>query len=137
MPTNQQVIDRALQELGYIEYGAAADATDAADALDAMNDMAHAWKYASKDLNWFTQDTLGDTAPLPKWCTGPFISCLARRLGTVFNILPSQQLAIDADRAEKLIARTLINLNQENADMSHMPLGTARTGANNIEQDNA
>lgn len=135
MATNQQVIDRALYELGYHEYGASADATDSADALDAFNAMMHEWKFASKDFNWFTQDTLGDTAPIPKWAEKGVISNLAMRLATVFNIAPSQQLFNDARDSDKLITRTLISQGLDNADMSHLPYGDGRRQRYDIERD--
>lgn len=135
MPTNQQIIDRALYELGFHEYGASADSTDSGDALDALNDLMHEWKYSSKDFNWFTQDTLSDTAPLPKWAVKGVISSLGLRLATKFNITPSAQLYADAKEGEKVIARTLINLGLDNADMSHMPMGEGRRQYYDIEQD--
>lgn len=135
MATNQQTIDRALYELGYQEYGASADATDSGDALNAFNDMMHRWKYQSRDFNWFTQDTLADTTPLPKWAQGAVQTCLAMRLSTVFNVAPSRQLVVDENTARRFIGNTLINLNLENTDMSHMPQGTGVTGRYDINSD--
>lgn len=126
MATNQQIVDRAAYELGYIEYGASLDAVDAADALTAFNSMMHQWKQRSMDFNWFTQDTLGDTAPVPKWAESSVISNLAMKLATVFTVSPSQQLYDDARIGRRTIGNTLINEALESADMRHLPQGSGR-----------
>lgn len=135
MSTNQQTIDRALYELGYQEYGASADATDSGDALNAFNDMMHKWKHQSRDFNWFTQDTLADTTPLPKWAQGAVQTCLAMRLSTVFNVNPSGQLVMDEREAKTFLTNTLINLNLETTDMSHLPMGSGVSGRYDINSD--
>jgi hypothetical protein len=135
MATNQQTIDRALYELGYHEYGASADATDAADALIAFNDMMAQWRHQDRDFNWFSQDTLGDTTPLPDWAQGAVQTCLAMRLSTVFNTAPSGQLVQDEVKAKRFLTNTLINLHLENTDMSHLPQGTGVTGRYDINTD--
>lgn len=135
MATNQQTIDRALYELGYQEYGASADATDSGDALNAFNDMMAMWRHQDRDFNWFSQDTLGDTTPLPDWAQGGVQTCLAMRLSTVFNVAPSQQLVKDEYTAKRFLTNTLINLNLENTDMSHLPQGSGVTGRYDINTD--
>ena len=132
--TNQELIDRALNELGYHEAGATADATDSADALTVANNMLHSWKYSGKDFNWFTQDTLSDVAPLPIWAHSSVITRLARRLATTFNIIPSQQLIVDAENANSHMSRTMLVLGLTGSDMSHLPQGSSQTG-HNIETD--
>ena len=121
--TNQQVIDRALYELGYIEYGAAADATDGADAMKDLNSMMAEWRESDRDINWFFQDTLSEVCPLPDWAERGVISNLAVSLGAVFNVAVSRELADKANRGLIAITRTLINLNQKPADMTHLPQG--------------
>lgn len=135
MATNQQVIDRALYKLGYLEYGAAADATDAGDALNVFNDMMHEWKQRSMDFNWFTQDTLGDTAPIPKWALNGVISNLAVRLGSEFNVAVTGELAQESVIGKRTIANTLINLGLETTDMSHLPQGSGVSSRYDINTD--
>ena len=135
MATNQQILDRAAYELGYLDAGGSLGATDAADALAAYNSMMHRWKQEDKDFNWFTQDTLGDTAPIPVWAEDGVISSLARRLSTVFSVAPSAQLVQDARDGERTIANRLINEKLEGTDMSHLPLGSLGSRYD-IETDN-
>ena len=133
MSTNQQVVDRAAQELGYIEYGAALDATDGADAMRDLNNMMAGWAVSDRDLNFFPQDTLSEVCPLPPWAEGSVISALAISLGAVFNVEPSRSTYTKGRDGEKLVTRTLINLNLKPADMRHMPQG--RVSGRNILTD--
>ena len=133
--TNQELIDQALQALGYIEYGASADATDSADALDVANQMLHAWKYASKDLNWGTQVTLGDTAPIPDWAEEAVINNLGLKCATRFNVAPTAMLIADAREGAKLIERTLINQALDNVDNRHLHQGAGQRARYDIETD--
>lgn len=135
MTTNQQFLDRAAYRLGYIEYGASLDATDAADGLNAFNEMMHSWKYSSKDFNWFTQDTLGDTAPIPKWAEAGVIANLGMALSELFSVMPPGQLVAAAREGEKLISRTMITQGMDNADMSHLPQGQGQGYRRDIEND--
>lgn len=133
MSTNQQTLDKAANELGYHEYGASLDATDAADALAAFNDMMAEYKYKSRDFDWFSQDDLTETTPLPPWALGAVTTCLAMRLSTVFNVAPSGQLVKDENAAVTFLLNTLINHNLEQADMRHLPQG--RFSGRNILTD--
>lgn len=129
--TNQELLDYAAYELGYIEYGASLDATDAADALATLNDMMAEWEINDKYMDWFPQDTLGDTAPIPAWASSGVKSSLAMRLGAVFNVAPSQALALKADIGERTIANHVINTDLTGSDMSHL----GHSGRWDIETD--
>ena len=135
MATNQQIIDRALYELGFHEGGASADATDSGDALNALNDMMAEWRERSMDLNWFVQDTLSDTTPIPEWAQSGVISNLAVECSAVFNIALSQATALKADRGRRTIGNTMISQTLDNADMSHLPYGDGRLSRYDIETD--
>ena len=123
MATNQEIIDDAGYELGALEYGQSFDATDSADALTAFNRMMSQWEYDGKDLNWFTQDTLGDTCPIPKWAERGVVSALAIDLGAVFNISPSPSLVVKSDDGQRFIAKVLIDLELEGLNNDHLPQG--------------
>ena len=127
MSTNQQYIDRALGELELVEAGASADATDSADAMAFMNHMVAGWSVSDIDFNWFPQDTLGDTPPIPDWAEGAVISNLAVYLSVPFNAQVSQMLYTKAEDGMNLILRTMLNLNLEQADMTHLPQGSNTT----------
>ena len=135
MPTNQELIDSALSEANYHEAGESANATDSADALTALNNFMHEWRVMDKDLNWFTQDTLTDTAPLPNWAVKGVTSAFALRLCGVFNLPVTQKIFDDGKEGENAIATTLINLKLTNTDMTHLPVGDGRAGLYNIDTD--
>ena len=135
MATNQQVIDRAAFEITFIESGEAVGGTDVTDALDAFNDMIHEWKHASKDFNWFTQDTLGDDAPIPAWALSGVISNLAIRMTAVYTVKVPPECVAKAHTGIVTITNRMINDNLEGADMSHMAFGDGRSQRRNIETD--
>ena len=136
MATNQNLIDRALGKLGIVEAGESANATDSATALDILNDMLMEWAQKDLDLNWFTQDTLGDTAPLPKWAVKGVIANLAVACATDFRSPIPNDLAVEARQGKRTIGNTLINLALEGADMSHLPQGQGIAGRYDINTDN-
>ena len=120
MSTNQDAIDKALYELGVLEYGASADATDSADVLLDLNNMMAAWEVRDIDLNWFPQDTLTATLPVPKWAEKGVISNLAMDVAATFNVMPSQQLIKKAVDGMKAISNRSMNDKIQKADMTHL-----------------
>ena len=133
MTTNQEVVDRAAMELGMIEESASLGDTDSTDALAVLNEMMFEWRVSDKDFNWFSQDTLGDTIPIPDWALKGVISNLAGECGPVFRAPIPADLSQKAEKGRNLITRTLMNLNLEPADMSHLPQG--RFSGRNILTD--
>ena len=133
MATNQEVIDRAGMELGIIEDSDSMSATDSADALTVLNEMMAEWRYSGKDFNWFSQDTLGDTIPIPDWAKSGVISNLAVKCGPVFRAPVTSELSVQANKGNHIITRTIMNLNLKRADMTHLPQG--RYYNNNILTD--
>jgi hypothetical protein len=121
--TNQQAIDRAAFELGYIESGSSVGATDGADALNDFNSMMAQWRVSNRDFNWFVQDDLTEVCPIPDWAESGVISNLAVSLGAVFTIPVKGELAKKAQEGITAITRTLINLNLKPAAMDHLPQG--------------
>jgi hypothetical protein len=135
MATNQNLIDIAAGKLGVVEAGDSCNATDSATMLGVLNRMMHEWKFRSMDFNWFTQDTLGDTAPIPAWAEEGVIANLAVRAATDFRVKVSAELASESMVGKQTIATTLISQTLDNADMSHLPLGQGRLNRNSIETD--
>ncbi len=133
MTTIQKTIDRAFGELGIVEGGDAVGATDAAEAMQLLNTMMARWKYESKDFNWFSQDDLTETLPVPEWAESGVISLLAVECAPDFRTPIPADLATKADKADNFLMRTLMNLNLEPADMTHLPQG--RDSSNNILTD--
>ena len=124
MITVQQIIDQALYNLGYLEQAESAGATDSADALRVLNQMMAEWEWASKDLNWFSQDTLSDTMPIPAWAERAVMTALAVDLAGEFNVVPTQTLYAKFDESRQTLTNRLINTELNPSDMSHMPSGS-------------
>ncbi len=124
MTTIQKTIDRAFGELGIVEGGDSVGSTDSAEAMSLLNQMMSQWKYSSKDFNWFPQDTLSETLPIPEWAEAAVVSNLAVFCGPDFRTPITQDLATKADKGDKMITRTLMNQNLSPADMTHLPQGT-------------
>lgn len=133
MTTNQNVIDLALAKIDVIEAGESANSTDSATALGLLNRMMAEWGQRDMDFNWFKQDTLGDTIPVPDWAEEGVISNLAVRAAVDFSAIVTPFLATEAMEGRRTIGNTLINLNLEQADMSHLPQG--RDSGRNILTD--
>lgn len=128
MSTNQQIIDRALREIGVVEGGSSADATDSADTLTDLNGMMAQWRKSSMDLDFFPQDDLTATCPVPDWAEEAVVSNLAVKAAVTFRANVTQALGMKAHDGKNLVGRTLINLNLEQADMTHMPQGEGQYG---------
>jgi hypothetical protein len=135
MATNQEIIDLALAKIDVIEAGETANATDSATALGVLNRMMAEWRERSMDLNWFTQDTLGDDAPVPEWAEEAVIANLAVRAASDFTAMVTPGVMGEAMTGRRTIGNTLISQTLDNADMSHMPYGSGRQSRYNIETD--
>ena len=122
--TVQELINQALYNLGYLEYGASADATDSADALRVMNQMLAEWEWAGKDLNWFSQDDLTATMPIPVWAERAAMTGLAIDLAGEFDVVPTQALYTKFDESRQTLTNRLINTALNPSRMDHLPRGS-------------
>ena len=130
--TVQELIDQALYNLGYLEKGESADATDSADALRVLNQLLAEWEWASKDLNWFAQDTLTATLPIPAWSERAVMTGFALDLAGEFDVVPTQSLYTKFDESRQTLTNRLMNTALNPSDMSHLPRGS---GHYDIEMD--
>ena len=126
--TNQALIDQALGQLGIVENSEAASATDSADTMTYLNQMMAEWKVSGKDLDFFAQDDLTDTCPIPDWAEHAVMNNLARYVAPLFRVPLPQEVAVLAAQGDNVISRTLFNLNLDQADMRHMAQGEGRYG---------
>ena len=122
--TVQELIDQALYNLGYLEKGESADATDSADALRVLNQLLAEWEWASKDLNWFAQNSLVATLPIPAWAERAAMTGLAIDLAGEFDVVPTQALYTKFDEARQTLTNRLMNTALNPSDMSHLPRGS-------------
>ena len=125
--TNQELIDRAAMLLRMIEASDSLNSVDSADAMSVLNEMMAEWAISSRDFNFFPQDTLGATVPLPEWAIAGVIANLAVMCGPVFDTEVTADVYAKADVGKKVITRTLMNLALEPADMTHLPQGRFST----------
>jgi len=121
--TNQELIDKALYEVGVLASGESASATDSADVLDILNSMMAEWSVGDMNLNFPPQDTLGDAAPIPTWAELGVIGSLAIYAAPSFQAAIPEALAVKTRRGINTILRTNINMKLKGSDMSHLPLG--------------
>lgn len=128
--TVQATIDKALADLSVIEYSDTANATDSADALVDLNAMMAEWKVSDMDLDYFPQNDLTATMPIPDWAESAVKSNLAIKCSTTFRAQVTQAVFDEAREGKNLVVRTLLNLNLEQADMRHLPQGEGRFGRN-------
>lgn len=139
MSTNQGIVDEAAQELGYINRGESLDNTadgEADQAMDVLNDYMEELRIRDIDLNWFVQDTLTATCPIPSWAKSGVVSNLALRLGARFDVVPSVQLTQKAYRGEKAIATVIFNqIIEGGQDMTHLNRGEGQLQSWDIEVD--
>ncbi len=128
---NQAVIDQALGELGVLEAGSSANAIDSASALTTLNQMMSAWAQNDKDFNWFAQDDLSATCPIPDWAEEGLVSNLAIKLSAPFRSPVTIELAAKAAEGEETIVRALINYSIEPIN-ANLPYGTGQTASSDI-----
>ena len=133
--TNTVIINDALKELGVVAEGETATAPQGLDALRAFNQMMAVWVESDMDFGWFPQDTLSDTAPVPTWAEDAVIANLAKTMASKFRAPVTPVLQERAVEGRNHVARTLINMNLENADMEHLPRGDGRYDTRNILND--
>ena len=124
--TNQELINLALGKIRVVEGGVTANATDSATTLGALNRMMAEWRERSMDFNWFAQDTLGDTVPLPDYAEEGVAANLAIRVASDFSAVVTQQTYDEARDGLRTIGNTLISQGLDNADMSHLPQGEGK-----------
>ena len=126
MSTIQKTIDRAFGELGIVEGGDAVGATDAAEAMVLLNQMMAEWKHSGRDFNFFPQDDLTATLPIPDWAEAGIVSNLAVKCGPAFRAPVTADLSVKAADGMQVLTRTLMNQNMVPANMEHLPQGTGQ-----------
>jgi len=134
--TNQELIDKALQEISAVDSGSSATAAESADMLDMLNSMMAKWSMDSMDLQFPPQDTLGDTCPIPTWAEEAVISNLAMTASPSFvSSYISPLLAAKASMGLLLVKRVCINSELRPVDLSYLPGGSATSSNYNINTD--
>ena len=122
--TNNEVIKKALQELGVVGFNGTATASQAQDCLDILNGMMAEWEQQDVDLNWFPQDTLSETCPIPRWAENGVISNLAVTASASFRAPLSEGLIQKAYQGFNTIFNTVMKIKHQPSDMGHISKGS-------------
>jgi len=124
MTTNRVIYQDAMEKIGVLEEGGTASSAQDTTGLNELNRMMNEWRIRDIDLNWFTQDTAADTAPLPNWAESGVIANLAVRLASEYRVPVTPALADAANTGLQAIKTVLMNVElEEGQDMSHMNQG--------------
>jgi hypothetical protein len=129
--TNNELIKKALQELGIVAFNGTATASQAQDCLDGLNSMMAEWEQDDLNFNWFPQDTLSATCPIPRWAESGIISNLALYVSASFRSPLTESLVGKAQKGLSTITRKVMTQKMAPADMSYLTTGTRY----NIETD--
>ena len=137
MPTNANVINRALREINVINEVQTATAEQGAQALEKLNSLMEAWKEDSLDVGYFRQNSTTDTCPIPDYAEGAVIHALALECAPQYGATISNETLAKVTYYMKILRRKIIVERQQNADMTHLPSGAGHFGSRyNITTDN-
>lgn len=129
MTTNIQVITDALRGLNVINEVETPSAEQGAQCLRKMNQMLAEWAVDRIVIGYFAQTDTSATCPIPDWAERGVTNQLALYIASDFGAEPSIPVVAAADAGMQTILRTVMNLQLEGADMSHLPRGNGRYGA--------
>lgn len=132
MTTNITIIEDALRDINVISEIDTASAEQGSFCLRRLNQMMELWKEQDIDIGWFAQSSTADTIPIPDWAELGVTSSLAIACAPTYSASISIELAAIADVAVSVILRKSLSEKQENADMSHLPVGAGRGIRHNI-----
>lgn len=134
--TNLQVIEDALREINVISEVDNASPEQGKYALRKLNQLMEVWKENDIDLGYFKQTTTTGTCPIPDWAELGVTMALGIMCAPKYGATVSRETAAVADTAMGMIGRKSISEKLDNADMSHMPVGSGWIGDGyNIETD--
>lgn len=123
--TYNEIITAALIELGRLGEGQEASAAQGKTGLQVFNGLMAEYEQEDVGFNWFEVklDDINETAPIGEWAREGFISLLAVRLAPRVRAPVSVELANKALLGDRVISNTAIQMQLENTDMQHLPLG--------------
>lgn len=126
MSTNLQLINRALREINVIAENEEASSEQGSQCLVKLNNMLEMWKEVDIDFGWYTQSSTTGTAPVPDYAELAVVSSLAVLCAPQYGATVSMELAAVADRTYRMLLSKATREALENADMSHMPVGSGK-----------
>jgi hypothetical protein len=137
MPTTLAVIEDALREINVISEVDSASSEQGSFALRKLNQMMALWEERDiNNLGWYPQPNTSGTIPIPDYAELAVTTGLAIALAPKYGASISAELAAVAQSAFSTVQRKSISEKLDNADMSHLPFGTAETqGRYDIERD--
>jgi len=124
MATNLELITDALREINVINEVQTPTAEQGTQALRKLNQMLEEWKEDSLDLKWYKQSSTAATAPIPDFAETAVIMGLAIYCAPQYGASISVETAAKADNSITILRRKLITEKLDNADMTHLPIGS-------------
>lgn len=134
MTTNSDIIEAALRDLGVIAETQTPSAEQGVTCLAELNNMMEVWTENGINIGYFEQSSTSDTCPIPKWAEGGVKSKLGEYLAPKYGATVSAEHAAKTEALYGMILRKSLVESIEGADMSHMPVGSARRGGYDITQ---
>lgn len=132
--TNNQVLSQALVEMGVLAEGDVASGDKATAMLEQLNQMMATWPHQNEiDIDWFRQDSINDSCPVPDDALAAVISSLAVYAASSQRVPVTQEMVAKANVTTTALRTHHINLALTGADMQLMPRG--RSGRYSIDSD--
>ena len=137
MTTIIEIIEDALREINVISEVDSASDEQGSYGLRKLNQQMALWQERDIDnLGWFPQDDTTNSSPIPDYAELAVVTSLAVALAPKYGASVSPELAAVAAGSMNTLLRKSISEKLDNADMSHMPVGTGNAeGRYDIERD--
>lgn len=135
MATNAEIIRKSLRKINVLGETQNLTPEQGAEGLGALNGMLEVWRETSLDIGWFTQTSTTDTCPIPTWIELAVIYNLALELAAEQSVTPSAVVVAKAEEHLNFARLKLIRERLAGLDMTHMPLGSGKTGRYDIVND--
>ena len=130
MATNLELINRALRDINVIAEGEDASAEQGSQSLTKLNNMLEMWREQGIDFGWYEQSATSGTAPVPDYAEYGVATNLAVLCAPQYGASVSMELAAIADRTYRFLLGKFQREALDNADMSHMPVGSGHYAGN-------
>lgn len=128
MPTNAEIITDALRDLNVVSELEDASAEQQNLGIRKLNQMMETWKTDGINIGYFAQSTGTDTCPIPDWAEGGVTNSLSVIMAPNYGASVSPELAASGSQFYNSLLRESIKLEMDNADMSHLPIGSGLLG---------
>lgn len=126
--SNSQLISDALGLLGVLQETETMSAEQGAHGLRTLNQVMADWEQDGIDLQYYTQSTLADDAPIPDHALMAVRYFLAIALAPFYAAQVPQTFSVLADKYYSRLVRDSVRERLRPVSMSHLPLGEGQGG---------